>query len=328
MKDEPYYPEAEPVPISLSDQQIATIQPMAWEPTPMVLPVPPEVFTKYGATDTALIRQGGLDFTMNHTFQVGPTRAVKVQDIMVRDIIFTNNWKFPLYFAVTVAPDSKIGLDSYLWFHGLAWRLEPRRIGNQDAAIDPAIVEQNLFNEPEGFSPTPQYGYKFRGLADPSVYFDENTSKLMINYRSAFIRLALYRANVEKDNARAAAALDRMETIIPRAKIPMGWELTSDIASFYHRLGRTDTFEAMTQEIEPALHEIIKAGTYSLTSYYNPFRVLLDIYEIRGDKAKALDVLRSLQVHYPNDPNLKQRIALIEAELRARQEQGVPDTAS
>jgi hypothetical protein len=43
----------------------------------------------------------------------------------VRDIIFANQWKRPVYFAVTCSPDSKIGLDEYLWFHGLAWRMEP-----------------------------------------------------------------------------------------------------------------------------------------------------------------------------------------------------------
>ena len=45
--------------------------------------------------------------------------------ILTLDIVRTNAWKRPIYFAATCAPDSRIGLDGYLWFHGLAWRLEP-----------------------------------------------------------------------------------------------------------------------------------------------------------------------------------------------------------
>ena len=54
---------------------------------------------------------------------------------------------------------------------------------------------------------------------------------------------------------------------------------------------------------------MIARATYNINSYYNPFRVLLEIYETRGDNAKALEVLKGLQTRFPNDPNLKQRIA-------------------
>ena len=73
---------------------------------------------------------------MRNTLEVGQTRAIRIQDIMVRDIIYTNQWKRPIYFAVTCAPDSKIGLDEYLWFHGLAWRFEPRKVNREDLGLD------------------------------------------------------------------------------------------------------------------------------------------------------------------------------------------------
>ncbi|MGA9116192.1 MAG: DUF2723 domain-containing protein [Bacteroidota bacterium] len=329
MKAPPYYPEAKPVPMSLSDAQIARIQPMAWEPRQLTLPVPQAAFDRYGATDSAARAQGAVTFTMNHTFMAGTVKAVKVQDIMVRDIIFANNWERPVYFAVTVSPDSKIGLDEYLWFHGLAWRLEPRRTAGQEQNLDPEVVRRNLFDEPEGFAKEHRYGYRFRGVADPAVYFDENTTKLMINYRSAFIRLALYYANMLRDNARAQECLDRMETLIPRRKIPMGWELSSDIASFYQRIGRKETYLAMQAEIEPVLQDLIASGQYNVNSYYNPFRVLLDLYEVRDEPEKALEVMQRLAERFPNDRNLQQRIQALEQEIRARNPASAKsDTAS
>ncbi len=330
MKNKPYYSEAKAVPISMSDAQIERIGPTQWEPRTLSLPVPKEIYDRYGVKDTALVNKGSIEFVMNNTFQAGSVKAIKVQDIMVRDIIFTNNWKYPVYFAVTVSPDSKIGLDNYLWFHGLAQRLEPRPIPDQERSLDPNILEQNLFNEPEGFSKTAQYGYKFRGVADPDVYFDENTSKLMVNYRSAYIRLALYYANAAKNNEKAAAALDKMEQVIPRDKIAMSWDLMADLASFYRNIGRMDQFNQLASEVEPVALELIETNQYNLASYRNPFRVLLEIYEARNEKQKQLDLLKRLAIQYPKDQSLQQRIQMLEADVKAStpSEKGAVDTAS
>ncbi len=318
MKNKPYYAEAKAVPISLTNAQIDRIQPMAWEDRQLDLPVSKETMEQYHVTDSTVIRGGKIAFTFKPTLNIGGVKAIRVQDRMVQDIIYTNQWKRPVYFAVTVSPDSKIGLDDYLWFHGLAWRLEPRRINDQDRAMDVNILEANLLNEPQEFSTTPKYGYRWRNIANPHVYFDENTSRLMINYRSAFIRLALYHSNVTKDNAKAQAALDRMEQLIPRSKIPMGWELGSDIASFYHRLNNDEKFNEIANEIEPICQGIIASGQVNMNSYYNPYRVLLEIYEIRKDYTKSLELLKNLSAQYPNDPGLKQRVAEVQA-LAAQQ---------
>jgi hypothetical protein len=237
----------------------------------------------------------------------------------VQDIIFTNQWKRPIYFAVTVATDSRIGLEDYMWFHGLAWRLEPRRVPDADRGIDGTVLESNLFNEPRGYSTTPQFGYKFRGIADSKVYFDENTSRLMINYRAAFIRLALYQQNIAKQPEKSIAALERMEQIIPQAKVPMGWDLLSDIALFYHRLGRDDRFNELAVEVERAARKVIDSGQANMNSYYNPYRVLLEIYEARKDYAKELELLNTLALLYPNDSGIKQRINEVQTGLKSQQ---------
>jgi len=322
MKAEPYYEEADPVPISLTDAQIDRISPAAWEPRNVDLPVPAEVFERFGVTDTAIKNRGKISWVFRNTLQIGGTKAIRTQDRMVWEIISSNKWKSPIYFAVTVAPDSKIGLDEYLWFRGLAWRLEPRKIRSQESGLDPVVLEENLFNEPEGFTKTPRLGYKFRGVADPDVYFDENTTRLMTNYRSSFIRFALYYTNVNNNPPKAIAALDRMEEVIPRSKIPMPWDLSSDIATFYYRLGRKDKFEEIAREIEPVCWSLIDRGGGNVNSYYNPYRVLLDIYEHRNDPGKKLEVLAVLQTRYPDDPVVKQKINEAEAELRATQARG------
>jgi len=263
---------------------------------------------------------------MRNTQQFGEVKAIRIQDRMVQEIIYANQWKRPIYFAVTCSPDSKIGLDEYLWFHGLSMRLEPRRVTSPDEGVDPGILETNLLTEPAGFSRTPQYGYKFRNVADPGVYFDENSRRLMLNYRSCFIRLSLYYANAVKDSAKSIAVLNRMEEVIPRSKVPMGWELTSDIASFYYRLGQVQKFNQLAAEIEPVCRDLIETGQVNMNSYYNPYRVLLDIYEARNEQEKSLDLLQRLAVMYPNDPGLQRRIQDVQAKVQAAQSQLTPQT--
>jgi Protein O-mannosyl-transferase TMEM260-like len=326
MKDKPYFADAQAVPISFTDARINNIQPVQWTPRTMELAVPKDVAQKFGVTDTAVLNQGKISWYMQNTMQVGSTKAIRIQDIMVLDIIRTTQWKRPIYFAVTCSPDSRIGLDEYLWFHGLAFRFEPRKINPNQMGIDPDILRKNLFDEPQGFSRGPQYGYKFRGIADPSVYFDENASRLMLNYRTAFVRLALYDSNVLNNDKMAMEVLDRMEKIIPRAKIPLGWELASDLATFYHRAGNKAEFDALAGEVEQSCRELIDAGQANLSSYWNPYRVLLDLYDMQQEYDKAIDLLKSIQIMLPNDPTIKQRILMLEQQ-KAAQKGGAPDTS-
>jgi hypothetical protein len=316
MKEKPYYQEAQAVPISISDARIAAIQPVQWEPRRMEVAVPPDVIARFGVRDTAVINQGKMAWTMPNTLQFRDVKAIRVQDMMVLDILRTNQWKRPIYFAVTCAPDSRIGLDEYLWFHGLAWRLEPRRVERDEMGLDPVILRKNLFDTPEGFSTGPQFGYKFRRINDPSVLYDENTTRLMVNYRTAFVRLAMYYTNFEANPAKAAEALERMEQLIPATKIPYGWELGADLAGFFYRLGKQERFEELASYVEGECRAAIAAGQVNMQSYYNPYRVLLEIYDLKRDYVKSLDLLKDLAAMYPNDPVLKQRIEATEQMIR------------
>jgi hypothetical protein len=315
MKDKPYFQEARPVALSLSNARIADIQPIAWQPRDIDIPVPPDVQKQFGVTDTAIIRKGKITFHMNNTFQAGPTKAIRVQDILVLDVVQSNQWRRPIYFAVTCSPDSKIGLDDYLWFQGMAQRLEPRKVQQEDSALDPAIVEANLLHEPEGFSRTPMSGFKFRGLADSTLFLDDNIQRLLLNYRFAFMRLALYVGNTAGDQAKALHVLDRMEQVIPRSHVPMSWEMLSDLGMSYRRLGQEDRYNEIAGELEPICKGMIDRGEGNMNSYYNPYRVLLDIYETRKDYAGQLDVLNRLAARYPGDPNLKARINELQAHV-------------
>ena len=93
LKNKPYYAEAQAIPMSLSNTRIENIQPIPWQPRDIDLPVSPEIQRQFGVTDTAVARRGKITFHMNNTFQAGPTKAIRVQDILVLDVVTSNQWK-------------------------------------------------------------------------------------------------------------------------------------------------------------------------------------------------------------------------------------------
>ena len=46
----------------------------------------------------------------------------------------------------------------------------------------------------------------------------------------------------------------------------------------------------------------------NLTSYYSPYRILLDLYEREHEYGKLADIWKRIQAYYPNDPNVKANI--------------------
>jgi hypothetical protein len=316
MKNTPAYAEAKAVPMNMPDSYIKDIQPIAWEPRNVELPISKETIRYYQeqegvVLDTSIVNNGKITFLLPNTLQFGKTKALRVQDIAVYDIILANEWKRPIYFASTCSPDAKIGLEDYMWFKGLNWKLEPAKTSEINYGIDPIKLEANLMNEPSDFSKTLKYGYKFRELANPKVFFDENTIRIISNYRAAFRGLAAYYINVEKNPQKSMKVLDRMESLMPHTKIPYGWQSAWQMATFYHSLGRMDRVKEMATEIEPACLSLIEKGEVEMNSYYNPYRSLLDLYEMTKEYDKSLNILRKLAVLYPTDTNIKQRIQML-----------------
>ena len=317
MKNTPAYKEAKAVPMNMPDSYIQDIQPIAWEPRNVDLPISKETITRYQEQkkvilDTSITKNGKITFFLKNTLQYGETKALRVQDIVVFDIVLANDWKRPIYYASTCSPDAKIGLDDYMWFKGLAWKLEPQKTSQANYGMDLPVLEANLLNEPSGFSKTPQSGYKFREIANPKVFFDENTTRIISNYRSSFRALAAYYMNIEKNQQKASMVFDRMENLMPHKKIPLGWEYALELAGFYSALGRMDMVKEMGMEIEPACLSLIEKGDVNVNSYYNPYRALLDLYDMTKQHEKTLTILRKLATMYPNDPGLKQRIQIVE----------------
>ncbi len=300
--------------IRMSDDQINQLRPVQWEPQKVTIPVPKpnsqqslkDVYQTYDISDSSIMKQGDIQFTMKNTLTFGQVKAVRVQDLMVKEIVEANNWQRPIYFAVTCSDDSKIGLQDYLKMEGMALRLVPEKKKQGVEFVNPEILAQELIENP-GYSKTYKPGFKFRGLNNPNVFFDDNHIRMTQNYRNAFMRLAIYDINMNKDQ-KAIAVLDEMEKKIPRENIPMDYEILFEVGNMYWNAGAAKQYKEIAADVETEALKRLEQNPGDVQSYYNPYRILIETYENLKDYTKLLGLWQKLGAMYPNDPNVKANI--------------------
>ena len=291
------------------------------------------VVAEYGITDTTVISSGKLTWLMRNTAQYGDISAVRVQDLVALDIIRSNTWDRPIYYAATVSDDSKIGLENYLQMEGMAYRLVPTKSTSSITFVNAEIIEKQLFNIPEGYSKTYQPGFKFRGMNDNSVFLNDNEIRMMQNYRNSFIKLALHYLYDTHENDKVIRTLDKMQERLPREVVPIDYRILFDVANIYSEAGSFEKYADLASEVQVIAERNLENNPTDFQSSYNPYRLLLDIYEKTAQYVKATELIDQIETYLPGDPSIRQLRNRFEQLAKAMQgselnkEIPVPDTA-
>jgi pentatricopeptide repeat protein len=316
--EEPY--GAQKVPISLADANIETIQPLIpFEPREYRLPVPKELLALYDVKDTAITNHQSLPFFLNSTLQYGNYKGIRVQDIMVFDIIKTNNWQRPIYFAMTVSDDGKIGLQSYLQWDGMAFKFVPKKTESSSwTNMNAGHMQAHLFTDIKEPSKTPQLGFLWRNLGNKSVYYDEDARRMMVNYRQTFLAYCGYYLNVANKSDMVIKTLQRMEELIPSAVIPMPLRFKLVVANYFDFAGDKAGFRRVCQEIIDEVKPILERGTTEELSMDHPYMVLLQTYAVMGMFDDALQLLDKMKQQYPLVPGIDEFVTERKKEIEGR----------
>lgn len=324
------------VPITLSDNQIERLTPRGWKPQQLELPVSSDVINRYDSVDrpllatipladSSILKEGKIIFTMSGIPYQQDVRILRVQDIMVWEIVRSNRWERPIHFAVTCSPDSKIGLDNYLWMQGLTYKLKPRKVPQNSMGIDYEIMSTQLMTDSVAPSKTHQYGYLYRSLNNPSVYYDENVQRMVMNYRFNFIRLAEMALREKSDRREAKRIMNRMEELIPIDIVPnLEMRISAYVMNLFNQLDDSAYAEKYAGILEKEAQDMISKNRVDQQDPSLPYQVLLDIYDKRKNYPAALELLSQLTAKYPGDPQLKSRIQFYEGMLKS---QKASDTA-
>jgi hypothetical protein len=316
------------VKIRMNETQIDQLRPIQWEPIDVTISTPQpsaynsleDIYSKYAISDSSVMKIGTLTWKMPNTLTFGNIKAVRVQDIMVKEIVEANNWERPIYFAVTCSDDSKIGLQDYLKMEGMAFRLVPEKRTPGREFVNEEILKLQLAgstNANKNYQP----GFRYTGLNDPSIFFDNNHTRMVQNYRNGFMRLAVHYRSTG-DNAAVIKTLDDMNEKLPYSILGIDNGLLFEISNLYFMSGAKDKYALLIKDVEKTALEQLERNPSDVSSYYNPYRILIETYENLQDYDKLLGIWEKLEVLFPNDPTVKASIQ------KYRQLVTQPDTLS
>ncbi len=313
-----------PVPISLTEAQLETIGPLAFEPRMMEIPANPEAIRRYAPErestmlDTSITHSGVLRWIMPNTLQVGSVKGIRVQDILVYDILRTSAWQRPIYFAMTVGDDGKIGLRDYMELRGISFKFVPQRQTQYFGNMNEQAMKAQLMTDVQSPSRTPQAGFLWRGLQDSTTYYDEDVRRLASNYRNAYLSLAVSEANERGNPEEAARILDRMERVLPRHILPLDPRVKFDITHFYAAAHDTGSVKEYSREIVADLEPVVQRRTKEQMQYYSSYMVLFSSY-LALDMFDKADTLTNLigQV-YAGEPGLEGFIGQLKAQIETQ----------
>lgn len=144
--------------------------------------------------------------------------ALHVADQMVINIVDSNKWKKPIYFASTMSPNNFMGLDPYLQIQGLVYRIMPKVV----PASQKIDLEKTLFLIDKV--------YRFRGLGNGSIPISETNENILSTYANTFFQIGLNLrspllamksevAKLEKSLTDTTTALDSLAFIERRKEI-------------------------------------------------------------------------------------------------------------
>lgn len=307
---------SEPIPMDLTDAQIdevGSVGGIQWTPRTIELPVPPaglqpgveniagdsgsmgtggaQVGARTGrlamssipgvlASDAGLVerpmqwridgRQYGPDFTILGSNDVAIMSMVRMNAQM--------GWKRPFYFAVTVAPDGQVGLGNYFQLEGQAQRVVPIRTDEALGRVAGSIALERMKR------------FRFRGLNDPTAYFDENIRRMVDNYRNVYSRVAEGLV-AEGRNADAIALLDTLMAQVPFSTIGGDARSYAFMAQAYGRAGAPDRVARVLAAARPyqqSLYASPVAGDRVLGLNFALYAARVAVQSGAPDQARAI----------------------------------------
>jgi hypothetical protein len=108
-----------------------------------------------------------IDFTLN--------RRLTKSELMIIEMLKTNNWERPIYFAVTVGDDYYMGLNDHFELTGMAYQIMPIGVKGQGQGVNVDEMYTNMLTK-----------FRYGGIENPKVYLDENILRMCRTHRMMF----------------------------------------------------------------------------------------------------------------------------------------------
>jgi hypothetical protein len=188
----------------------------------LFIPVDKADVIKSGVLDTARFNEIVPQIPIN----LAKSRLTK-SELMIIEMLNTNKWKRPVYFAVTVGDDYYLGLNDHFELTGMTYQVLPVSSEGKGARVNVEKMYDNMMNK-----------FRWGNVADSTVYLDETVLRMCRTHRMMFGQLAgaLIQQN---DTVRAEKVLDFSQKVLPSPQVRH--DITSAMmAESYYQLKKYD----------------------------------------------------------------------------------------
>jgi tetratricopeptide (TPR) repeat protein len=163
--------------------------------------------------------------------------ALGKQEITILDMLNTNNWQRPMYYAITVASDQHVNLDNFFQQTGMAYQIVPFNARNTAHTINTERMYDKVMNK-----------FKWGGVSKPGIYLDETVMRMCKTYRmSVFTPLARALIN-EGEREKALKVLDKAMEVLPPENVPLDYTAIY-LGELYYRLGVKEKAESICEQM-------------------------------------------------------------------------------
>lgn len=158
------------------------------------------------------------------TWKIKGQNYIYKNDLMLLDLIASNNWERPIYFTSPAAIENVLNVDEYCHLEGIVYRFLPVKADHMYkglGGIDTDKAYDLLVNKA-----------KWGNLNDPKVYLDPESRRNSIMPMQNYLRLA-QALIAERMSDSAVVALDTMQEFFPDSKFHYDVYTLSLVQNYY-----------------------------------------------------------------------------------------------
>ena len=153
---------------------------------------------------------------------------VTIVDLISLDMINTNNWERPIYYAITVPSSAYYFVDNNLQKTGLAYQVVPLHTKESALSVNTTKMFDNVMNK-----------FKWGGVEKPGVYLDETAMNQCRTQRTNVFSDLAYMLVREGKIDKAIQVLDKCVEVFPEENVPYDVSVYN-IACLYFELGEKE----------------------------------------------------------------------------------------
>jgi len=256
LKDHRTY-ESEPLPISMSQDRIEDARPMRWKPRTVKLPVQTNALQSRlqpylpGANQDTSMLESPMTWKLEGRSMGKDQRLLQVADMTVYNMVRTNaenEWKRPIYFAVTVARSGQLNLQDYFQLEGQAYRVLPIKHSQPLGRVVPGFTDKRMSQ------------FRFTNLADSTAYYNENARRMVDGYRLHFSHAAEQLAR-KGQTERGQQLLNDLMASVPFSTVPGDVQTLMFTARAYRSIGDNDKLAEVLREAQPVVFDEVRTAS-------------------------------------------------------------------